>query len=327
MDPITLGLLGGSAALGFIGQQTAGQAQSRAQAEARRILEAVPLPILKEYYPEMYQQVVTLVPEAEQAVTLAPTAMESVKVDPALKQAQMNALLKLQQVGAEGGMTATDKARLAQIQMEQDAALRGQQGAIQQNLAARGLSGGMSELVSRQLAAQEGANRAAQQGLDVKAQAEQRALQAIMQSGQLGGQMGQQEFQNQAQIAAARDAIAKFNAANLQQVGSSNVQARNLAQAQNAQAKQNIANQNVALKNQAQTYNLGLPQQQYQNQMARATGQATAAQQGGAITAANQQAQNQFLGGLMQTGAGLYAGQQQQANFDKWLEAKKQGLV
>ena len=290
----------------------AGQAQKDAMKRAQDIVNQVPLPVLKEYYPELYQQIATIAPEMVQAQELGPTAMESVAVDPALRKAQMNALLRLQQVGEEGGMTATDRARLAQIESEQQATLRGQEGAIMQNLATRGMGGGMQEMVARQLAVQAGANRAAQQGLDVKAQAEQRALQAIMQSGQLGGQMAGQEFGQQAQIAAAKDAIARFNAANLQNVGMTNVQARNAAQQANAQMAQNIAAQNVGLKNQAQLYNLNLPQQQFANQFARATGQAQGVQQQAQLAAQQQQAQNQFLGGLLQTGAQLYAGSQQQ---------------
>jgi hypothetical protein len=221
----------------------------------------------------------------------------------------MNALLKLQQVGDEGGMTATDRARLSQIQDDTNTNLRGQQGAITQNLAARGMGGGMSEMVARQLAAQGAANRQGQQGLDVKAQAEQRALQAIMQSGQLGGQMGQQDFQNQAQIAQARDMINKFNTQNTQQVMSANIQGRNQAQATNAQNAQNIANQNVGLSNQAQQYNTQtLPQNQYANQLARATGQAQGLTQQANLAQQQQQQNNQFLGGMLQTGAQYYAG-------------------
>lgn len=308
MDPITLGVLGGGALLGYMGQQNAAASQREQMQRAQDIINSVPLPILKEYYPELYKQVSEIAPEAAQAVELGPSEMGKVYTDPALKQAQMNALLKMQEIGDQGGMTATDRARLAQIQGETEAALRGQQGAIQQNLAARGLSGGLTEMVQRQIASQGAANRQAQQGLDVKAQAEQRALQAIMQSGQLGGQMEQQQFVQAAQKAAAQDAIARFNAANLQNVGMTNVQARNAAQAANAQMAQGVAGQNVALRNQAQQYNLNLPQQQYAYQMARATGQAQGLQQQANLAFQQQQAQNQFLGGLIQTGAGLYAG-------------------
>lgn len=309
MDPISAGLLIGGAGLSYIGQQQAGQRQADQMARAQQIINSVPLPVLKEYYPELYKQVGELAPEMLQAQELQQTEMAGIALDPQLRQAQMNALRGLTNIAEQGGMTATDQARLAQIQGEQAAALRGQQGAIQQNLAARGLSGGMTEMVSRQLAAQESANRAAQQGLDVKAQAEQRALQALMQSGQLGGQIGQQEFGQQAQIAQAKDAIARFNAQNLQNVAQQNVQSRNVAQQQNLQARQAISGQNVGLQNQAQMYNLGLPQQQYQNQLARATGQAQGIQNQAQLAQQQQQMQNQFLGGLLQTGAQLYAGQ------------------
>ncbi len=306
MIPALIGA--GLGLVGMINQQNQQKAQTEAMNRAQDIINQVPLPVLKEYYPELYQQVVTLVPEAEQAVELGPTALTGISTDLALRQAQMNALLKLQEVG-QTGMTATDQARLAQIQSEQQAALRGEQGAITQNLATRGMGGGMSELVAKQIAAQGAANRMSQAGLDVKAQAEQRALQGIMQSGQLGGQMQQQEFGQQAQVAAAKDAIARFNAANLQQVGSSNVAARNLAQQQNAQIAQQMAQQSVAEKNKAQMYNLGLAQQQYQNQLAKATGQATGLQNLAATQAQQQAAQNQLIGGLIQTGAMYYGGQ------------------
>jgi hypothetical protein len=302
-------LIGGAIGVAsLLNQQSQQKAQMDAMNRAQEIINQVPLPVLKEYYPELYQQVVTLVPEAEQAVTLGQTSLTGITTDPALKQAQMNALLKLQDVGATG-MSATDQARLAQIQTEQQAALRGEQGAIQQNLATRGMGGGMSEMVAKQIAAQGAANRMSQQGLDVKAQAEQRALQALMQSGQLGGQMQQQDFSQQAQVAAAKDAIAKFNAQNLQQVGSANVGARNLAQQQNAQIAQQMAQQSVAEKNKAQMYNLGLAQQNYQNQLAKATGQSQGLQNLAGQMGQQQAAQNQLIGGLVQTGAMYYGGQ------------------
>jgi len=306
MDPISLALLAGGALTAY-NQQQGAQASSAAAKKQMDILNSVPLPVLKEFYPDLYKQVVELNPEMLAAQTLGPSAMEQVQVSPELKQAQMNALLKLQGIG-ETGMSATDQARLAQIESDVARNLKGQTGAIQQNLAARGLSGGMTELVARQLAAQEGANRQAQLGLDVKAQAEQRALDAIMQSGQLGGQMGQQQFQNAAQIAQAKDIINKFNTQNLQNIQQSNIEARNQAQAANAQAKQNIAGQNVGISNEAQKYNLGLAQQNYQNQMARATGQTQALADQAKLDAANRAAQNQMIGGLIQTGAMYYGG-------------------
>lgn len=290
--------------LGGGGDQQAQDIYSNIVKQAQNI----PLPILKEYYPELYKQVAQYQAEAEQAQTLGPSAMQDISVDPRLRQAQMNALMKLQEVGDAGGMTATDKARLAQIQGENEAQLRGQMGAIQQNLATRGLGGGMSELVARNIAAQSAANRQAQQGLDVKAQAEQRALDAIMRSGQLGGEMGRQEFGQAADVARARDLINQFNVRNVQDVASRNVGARNQAGQLQAQTAQGIANQNVAARNEAQQRNLGLAQQNFANQMARQGIVSTAL--GGQAQRAQQQAdsERQFLGGIIGAGARAYAG-------------------
>lgn len=307
MDPMTIGLLAGGA-YSYLNNQNNASEQNKYAKKQMELINNIPLPILKEYYPELYKQVVQLNPEVESAINLGPSSMENVSVDPALKSAQMNALAKLQEIGDQGGMTATDRARLSQIQAENDANLRGQQGAIQQNMASRGLAGGMSEMVARQLAAQGAANRNAQQALDVKSQAEQRALQAIMQSGQLGGQMGDQQFNQAAQIAKAKDAINQFNAQNSQNVMQRNVDGRNQAQSWNAQNAQNVANQNVGTRNQATQYNLGLAQQNYNNQIARATGQTQALQNQAQIAAQNNAAQNQLIGNLIGAGAMYYGG-------------------
>ena len=56
----------------------------------------LPLPILKQYYPELYKQVVQMNPELESAVNLGPSQMQGIATDPALRQAQLNALAKLQ---------------------------------------------------------------------------------------------------------------------------------------------------------------------------------------------------------------------------------------
>jgi hypothetical protein len=305
--------LGGplGAAAGLAGGYLLGQDNQSPDIMADMLRQAqnIPLPVLKEYYPELYKQVIQLNPEMETAQTLAPSAMEDVVGDPALKQAQMNALLKLQGIG-DTGMTATDKARLAQIEGDVNTNLQGQTGAIMQNMATRGMSGGMSELVARQLAAQQGANRQAQMGMDVKAQAEQRALDAIMQSGQLGGQMGQQQFSQDAQKAQAKDIINKFNTQNVQDVSMRNVGARNTAQASNAQNMQNTANQNVGLNNQAQQYNLNLDQQNFNNQMSRMGLQSDAAKNYANASGAEDQSNNQFLGNALSSASTAYAANQ-----------------
>lgn len=277
--------------------------------ELMKKANSIPLPILKEYYPELYQTVVSMNPEIETAVNLGPSEMQGISTDPALRQAQMSALSKLQGIGEAGGRDAQFLSDAARVQNDVNTNLQGQQGAIQQNMAARGLSGGGSELVARNMAAQEAANRQGQQSLDLNAQAQNRALQAIMQSGQLGGQMQNQDFNQQSAKAQAADAINKFNTQNQQQVISNNVGTKNQAQQFNAQNTQNAANANTDTRNQAQTYNLGLNQQQYDNQLKKLglyTGAATSAAQNSASQAARQ---DQFVGGAISAGGQWYANQ------------------
>lgn len=273
-------------------------------AEAR----ALPLPILKQYYPELYKQVVSLNPELETAVNLGPSAMAGISTDPSLRQAQLSALRKLQGIGDANGMDAQFMADAARVESDVNSNLQGQQGAIMQNLATRGLSGGGSELVARNLAAQGAANRHSQSALDLKAQAEKRALEAIMNGGQLGGQIQAQDFSQQSAKAQAADAISRFNAQNQQNVNSNNVGYKNNAQQINAQNQQSIANQNTGLRNDAQLKNNSLSQQEYENEL-RKRGLITGAQQNLAQSYANEAAGNrQFVGGIISSGAQYAAG-------------------
>lgn len=295
--------------------------------------QAIPLPILKEYYPDLYKVVVSLNPEVETAVNLGPSEMQGISTDPKLRQAQLAALAKLQDVGNSGGRDAQFMADASQMQNDINTNIQGQQGAIMQNLATRGLSGGGSELVARSLAAQQGSNRQAQLASDLNAQAQQRALSAIMQSGQLGGQIQNQDFSQQAQKAQAADAISKFNAANQQSVLHNNVNTANNAQQWNAQNTQNNANQNTGLTNQADAYNLGLAQQQYQNKLAK-YGLVSGATNSLANNLSNaSQRQDQFVGGMISSGANAYAAnqynqpkqpaQQSYSNYDDYYNTKK----
>lgn len=275
---------------------------------ALEAVKNVPLPVLREYYPELYKQVVTLNPELETAVDLGPSAMEGVSTDPSLRQAQLKALETLQEIGDAGGRDAKFLADASRLENDINTNLQGQQGAIMQNMATRGMSGGMSELVSRNMAAQNASNQQAQMAMDLNAQAQQRALDAIMQSGQLGGQMQAQDFSQQAQKAQAKDAISRFNAQNQQQVISNNVNAKNNAQTWNANTAQNTANQNVGVGNEAKQYNLGLAQQNFNNQMAKATGVANQYNNIANAKDRDRAEDKGFVGGLIGAGAQYYGG-------------------
>lgn len=281
------------------------------QEDMLREAQNIPLPVLKEYYPELYQQVVSMNPELETAVNLGPSQMEGIYTDPNLRKAQVSALTKLQEIGDAGGRDSQFLADQARLESDINANLQGQTGAIQQNMATRGLSGGMSELVAKNIAAQGASNTQAQMAMDSKAAADKRALEALMQGGQMAGQMQSQDFNQAATKAQAADAISKFNAQNQQQVMSNNVNVKNNAQQWNATNAQDTANANVDTRNQATQYNQSLSQQNFDNELKK-RGLVQNAQSGLANSYQNEADRNrQFVGGLVQGGF-QYAGRNKQ---------------
>lgn len=283
-------------------------------AQLQNMANNIPLPILKEFYPEVYQQVVQLNPELETAVNLGPSEMQGIATDPALRQAQLKALSTLQGIGDAGGRDAQFLSDQGRLQSDINTNLQGQQGAVLQNMAARGMSGSGLEMVAQNQNIQGAANREAQMGMDLKAQAQQRALQAIMQGGQLGGQMQAQDFGQASQKAQAADAIARFNAQNQQNVIGQNVAAKNQAASWNAQNAQSVNNQNVGARNDASQYNLSIPQMQYQNQMNKLAAVSGAGMASAANSERSAQRQNEFAGNMIGAGANAFAAYQKQPN-------------
>ena len=272
-------------------------------------IKNIPLPVLKELHPELYKQVVSLNPELEQAVTLGPSASEGITLDPKMQKAQMDALSSLMDITQNDGRDARFQADAQRLQNDVNQNLQGNSKAIEQNMAMRGMSGGMSDLVSRNMNAQQGANRQAQMEMDLNAQAQDRALQALMQQGNLAGQMQNSDFNRQNTVANNKDAISRFNAQNQQQVMSNNVGYKNNAQQMNAQNAQNTANSNVDLKNNAMEWNTnGMNQQNFANQMDR-NGAIAGQYDSMATRKDNKKKENQgFIGSLVSSGAKAYAG-------------------
>lgn len=280
--------------------------------ESQKALEQIqniPLPQLKMLYPELYAQVSQMNPELLDAVTLGPSASEGITLNPKMKEAQMLALDKLMDISSNDGRDARFQADAASLQNDVNSNLKGNTDAITQNMAMRGVSGGMGEMVSKQLNAQQGANRQAQLELDLNAQAQQRALDALMNGNNIANQMSNTDYNQQKSKADAKDTINKFNVQNQQQVLSNNVGYKNNAQMQNVNNQQNIANQNTDLKNEAQNWNTnGLAQQNYSNQMGKAG--AVVDQYGNIANRKDKKrdAAAAFGGNLISAGASAYAG-------------------
>lgn len=245
-------------------------------------------------------------PRLADAVLAGDSAFNDIETDPRLRDNQMESLAALDEIAKGGGRTMADDANLNRIQNEVSAADRGRREAILSNLSARGMGGSGMSLLAQLDSAEAATDRASQSGLDIAAQAQQRALDAILQSGNLSGGIRGQDFGEDAEIAAANDAIAKFNSGLSTQNNQFNTGAvNNMAQFNSGNAlktsqynldkdrdtarynadtaydaakynnsgKQGVSNATVDTSNKQQMYNKNtLPQQVFANETAKAAG-------------------------------------------------------
>jgi hypothetical protein len=259
-------------------------------------LEAIGIPTIEA------QQIALSSPELVgvlEAEALGPSRFEQVTMDPRLQAAQMAALEDVSGL-AKTGLGAEDIAALNQIRRQAAGMAQAQKATTLQQMQERGLGDSGASLVAQLQAGQAASDMAAQQGDRLAAEAAAARRQALGQQASMASQMSQQQLALAGQKASAADVINQFNTQNRQ-----NVAAQNLA------ARQNIANQQAATKNQQELYNKGLIQQQFQNQMAKATGvtgqQANLAQQYAGQAGAAQQAQQAQTGALLNLGGTLGA--------------------
>jgi len=263
-----------SAAIGA-SAKGASDAQARA-AQAAALAEwmklNVPDPEQQKIVLQQLKSAGKLSPELEQTFQQQASLMGGIQTDPRLKEAQMNALSQLQQVGSSGGMMLEDKAALNEISSESANQARGAEQAIQQNMQARGMGGSGMEMAARLSSQQAAATRNANQSMTVAGMAQKRALDAMMQSGQLGGQIREQAFGEDSRKAEAQDAINRYNTANSQDVLQRNTATRNRVNESNLNNDQRIADTNAGLANQQEIHNKGLGQQQFENEAQKTAG-------------------------------------------------------
>lgn len=267
-----------------------------------------------------YQQAVAvgqLTPEEAVFKMQEDTATAGINVPQELLDAQRNALTKITQIAEQGGITAIDRARLNDIQNEQSARSRGEQEAIVQNAAQRGVGGSGIEMASRLLSQQGAATRSAAAGTDVAAEAQKRQLEALAASGTMATTQRTQDVNEQARVAEARDAINKFNTSFQNSTNAANVASRNSAQAANLQEAQRLQEFNIGQREREAAARAAAAQTGWQNTMNQATGltNAAAGQASGALTASlasntaaeklNQTADAQRAAAIQQAGQGV----------------------
>ena len=242
--PIVGGLMGNAAASGDR------KAARKAMEQAFKELEKIGLPpdLSKEIIYREYAAIGDITPEVEEDIFLAQSQVAQIEEDPALRDAQEEAL-RLIGMRAQVGMTPQERADQFQMMQDIEQANRSRQAQLINEFAARGQGGGGAELRSRIGQNQSAANQAAADSMRLSAEIGRRLSQGTRDQATLAGNMRSQDFDVAQTKANALDERNRFlfnNAAGRQQ---RNVDRMNAAQIANMENRQRIANANIDLYN------------------------------------------------------------------------------
>ncbi len=222
--------------------------------------------------PELQQYVSAgLMTPAQAAAALQNSnAYDNANVDPATREAEMSALSQMQDVSDSGGLTGEMKAQLAAALNTANTNTQGERGSILDSLAQRGVSNSLMGPAAQMAASGQDAQTANLAATQSAGQAEQNALAAMSGSGALAGNIHSQDYSEQANKAAAQNAINQWNAQNTTQNNQFNAQNQQASNLYNTQNAQTIGNANTENANARTQYNTQLPQNIYNDQMQKA---------------------------------------------------------
>ena len=245
--------------------------------------------------------------DANSISQLQKSGMEGINTDPRLQNAQYDALRQLEEQ-SKTGFTARDEADLAKLQSDVNRQNKGRMGAIQQNMAARGMSGSGMDLVAQMQSSQDATDREALAALEKNAQMGERKDAAIMNRGQMSGQMRSQDFNEQAQKAQAQDAINRFNTANRVQSQFQNNQGQNQTAQNNWQRQNQTSDNNTSANYDFRKDSLGVGQNNAQMQYNKATEDYNRAQLRKQQREAKRKGQNAMIGSVVGGVGGFMVG-------------------
>ena len=304
--PVTTALIAGGAGtvagglMGYLTRPDLSASTNSAKLQALTALlnrpPEIPEVELQKYStPEALTYLGNFTPEELQA-----TGLPSGVINQAMRNKQLQALGGYEQL-SQTGLSAIDRAALAEIQNQIASQEKGQRESILQNMAQRGLSGSGQELAAQLQSSQAASQLAFQQGMQQAAQAQQARVNALNSLANLSSGIEQTDFERQAQKAQAQDIINQFNVQNRNNAGLRNLQTQQDLANLNAQERNRIAQANADLMNKQIMQNqVNRPLAQYglQTDYTSALGQGiggvgqTQTQQ----QLANQQAMSQGLG-------------------------------
>ena len=267
------------------------------------------------------QQIALVLPELIQSTEeerLGETSLADISEDPMVRKTIMDAIGELQERG-ETGLTTEDRARYEALRSQAMRDQAAREATLRQEFQRRGIEASGLEYANRLLSQQAAAQNQMQEGRQIAADAAGARRAALAQAANAATQYGQQQYQQDLNLAQARDQIQRYNAA--------------LASQDTGRREQQAAN--VAnIMNQQEIFNKGLLQQRFQNEMARARGSAQgiqnmsniAMQRGGAQAQAAQNAaaaNRQLLLGGAKIATGAFFPTDEEKEDDK--DSKKRG--
>ena len=185
---------------------------------------------------------------------LGPSAYDSITTDPRYADAEFDALRSLEERSKEG-LTLQDQADLAKLQSDVSRRARGRQGAIQQNMQARGVSGSGMDLLAQMQNSQDATEMEALASLEKAAQAQNNKRAAANDMGSMATRLRGNAFQEDAAKAQARDTVSRFNTQNTVTLQNKNVDTRNAAADSNWQRTNATSDRNTTGRNDVNSQN------------------------------------------------------------------------
>lgn len=174
------------------------------------------------------------------AEELGQSNVGNMQSDQSLRSKQLQAIATLQNLIDQGGLDLTDQAALEDAMSQASNQQKRARAGVAADMQARGQANSGARLVMDMDAAQKGANDARRTGLETAAMAQRRRLEAIQRAGSMSGGLREQDWRE----------------------GETSNRAKDIRDERNAAAREKAA-----------LYNAGLPQQQFHNALAKATGQ------------------------------------------------------
>jgi len=270
MDPVTLGILAGSAGLGYLGSQQAASAAEKASSQALAQEEALRAQALQmiqsgvdpsqlqslydvgSYDPMQMEVIEGFDPLAYQYG--GDVDAQTIADSPEARAMQMSALAEMQG-RADEGLNAQDKAQFMLGQMRTGETARGREEAVMESLQARGMGGSGIESSLRQQANQDAIEMLAmQQAQQAQAAAQQRA-QATQDMFGMSGALRSQDIGVQRSNADILNQFALENSRRAQEINNMNISQQNQAQQDLTNQMRATQAQNVSSQNQAQMMN------------------------------------------------------------------------